>query len=304
MTASNADAGALRDHYLDLRESSRRAEGVWYSGTLRDGLPVSALAFAPGVAARIQNPEAFFGALERAAGVRIDGVARPISWGRAGADGFHCAYVRDADVAGVSPGEKPAAEVAAVGVHLARALAGVHQEDLLHGAVSAVRIVRSGAGSVQLGAFGLFAALTAGGFETREAAALLSDIAYLSPEARVGTPLDPRSDVYALGACLYELITGKPPFGGRTTSYVMASVLSDQDDKPTAAEGQGSNPTVEAVLRAIERAPDDRWPSAAAFAGALAAGARLGEDETDETKRRSLLAIFKGAWFPARRSRE
>jgi eukaryotic-like serine/threonine-protein kinase len=64
------------------------------------------------------------------------------------------------------------------------------------------------------------------------------------------------------------LLTGKPPYGGRTTSYVLASVLADEEEN---GPGDGALPAVDAIMRAIEREPDDRWQSAAAFAQALAA---------------------------------
>jgi hypothetical protein len=301
MSARHADAGALRDIYRDLADSSRRNEGVWYSGSLRDGLPVYVLELAPTLVARIAHPDAFFGALERANSLESHGVSRPVSWGKTSDGGIHCAYFRDADPAPVAPGVKPATEVALVGTYLAKTLASVHRAGMLHGAVSTSRILRAADGTVQLGAFALYDALVAGGVDRRDVALLLSDIAYVSPEGRMGEPLDARSDVYSLGAALYELITGKPPFGGRTTSYVMASVLTEEDEVSAATNAKDSGLIVDAVLRAIERAPDDRWPNASAFALALEAETEV---ETGEGEGRSLLAIFKGAWFPARRSRE
>jgi serine/threonine protein kinase len=302
MSARHADVGALTDQFRELVESSRRSEGVWHTAHLRDGLPVYVLSLAPVLAAKITKPEGFFAELERAAGFKTPGVSRPVSWGKTTSGEFHCAYVHDTDPSSVNPGVKPATEVAVVGAHLARTLASVHQAGLVHGAVSLNRILRAANGSVQLGAFGLYPALVAGGVDRRDAALQLSDIAYVSPEGRLGDALDARSDVYSLGAALYELITGKPPFGGRTTSFVMASVLSEDDDAAAATNAKDSGLIVDAVLRAIERAPDDRWPNATAFA--LALEAEAGDVEDTEGGSRSLLSIFKGAWFPARRSRE
>ena len=299
MTARDADAGTLQDQYLALTESDRRSEGVWHTGTLRDGLPVYILALAPAAAAKLTKPDAFFAELERAASTKLTGISRPISWGRTSDGGFHCAYERVADTAPAAPGVKPPDEVAAVGAYLAKVLSAAHQAGVVHGAVSTRRILRTGSGGLQLGGFGLYPALSAGGLGATTAALLLSDIAYVSPEGRAGKPLDARSDVFSLGAMLYEFLTGKPPFGGRTTSFVMASVLSDPEG--TDAVAAGSSPAVDAVLRAIENEPDDRWPTATAFAKALA-GTRPESPAKKTTG--TLRAIFTGAWFPARRSRE
>ena len=298
MTDSRADAGALQDQYLELAESDRRTEGVWHTGKLRDGLPVYVLSLSAAAAAKLTKPEAFFAALERAAMIKLRGVARPISWGRTSDGGFHCAYERDADPAPAAPGLKPPEEVALVGAYLAKVLAAAHQAGAVHGAVSARRILRSADGGLQLGAFGIMPALSAGGLGVSASVLLLSDIAYVSPEGRAGSPLDARSDVYSLGATLYEFLTGKPPFGGRTTSFVMASVLSEPGGGEAVAPQ--ASPAVDAVLRAIENAPEDRWPTAAAFAQALV-GAK---PEAAPKKTGSLRAIFSSAWFPARRSRE
>ena len=294
---SHADAG-LADQYLDLAESDRRPEGTWHTGTLRDGLPVYVLTLAPGIAAKLAKPDAFFDELRRAATLKLRGLSRPISWGKAGNGTVHCAYEREADPVPVAPGAKPTDEVALVGAYLAKVLSGAHQAGVVHGAVSTKRILRGADGGLQLGSFGLMQALSAGGLGVDGAALLLSEVPYVSPEGRDGKPLDARSDIFSLGATLYEFVTGKPPFGGRTTSYVMASVLSEPAGSNAIAPD--SSPVVDAVLRAIENAPEDRWPTAAAFAHALAGT----KPEAAPKKSGALRSIFSGAWFPARRSRE
>lgn len=168
---------------------------------------------------------------------------------------MHCAYLRDADLSPIAPGVKPAAAVAVVGAYLARVLASVHHAGMVHGAVATDRILRAADGGLQLGVFALYPALVAGGVDPREAAMVLSSWAYVSPEGRLGAPLDGRNDVYSLGAALYELVTGRPPFGGRTTSYVMATVLSEDDESTATANVQESSHIVESVLRAIEGRP-------------------------------------------------
>jgi serine/threonine protein kinase len=288
---------ALQSQYKSPLDIGRKPEGHWYAATLGDGLPVSVVVLSTPLSAKVADFGAFAGALEAAASLRVDGIARPVSWGKTDDGLLHCAYSREADADEIAPGQKPQAEVAAVGAHLTRSLAAIHEAGFMHGAISTLRVQRAGE-DVQLAAFGLHAALAAGGLGAVAAAMVLSDLAYLAPEVRAAAPMDARSDVYSLGAVLYELITGKPPFGGRTTSFVMASVLSESE--PMQPVPGSVDPVVDAVLRAIERAPEDRWPSAAAFRQALVSGSGLG----DEEKVRSIFDILKSAWFPARRSRE
>src|SRR6185437_12229211 len=79
-----------------------------------------------------------------------------------------------------------------------------------------------------------------------------------------------RSDVYALGAVLYELLTGDPPFTGSTAQAVVARVVTETP-RPMLPQRHTIPPHVEAaVLTALEKLPADRFATAAQFAEALA----------------------------------
>jgi serine/threonine protein kinase len=265
------DAGALREIYGDLEVIDRRRDGVRFTATFGDGTPVVVLAIAPDVAARVRSTEQFEAAFQHAAALHHEALVPPIAWGAAKDGTLHCAYAQ-LDTTPLAPGSLSPAIVANIGVQIARALTMAHNAGLLHGAISTQRIVMARDRGPLLNEFGLFAALGEGGLGPQEATALLCEPGYASPEARQGKDSDGRSDVYGLGASLYELLTGKPPYGGRTTSYVLASVLSEEYE--AAGAGDTPNPVIDAVMRAIEGAPEDRWPSAAAFATALATGVR------------------------------
>lgn len=290
MNAHDVDIDALREMYRDLSELDRRPEGIRYSATLSDGTPVVVLAIARSLAAGVQFPERFIATLERTASIHHAALAQPVAWGRTSRGMLHCAYPR-LDVQEVAPGSLSAAAVATIGVQLARAVSVAHEAGLPHGAIATERISHTREHGALLNWFGLFAALCAGGVEVREAATRLCDAPYLSPEEQAGTTPDERSDVYSLGASLYELLTGKPPYGGRTTAFVMAGVLSDAEGASSdAAEDRMTGLVVEALLRAIEHAPDDRWPSATAFANALAIGvARSSGSPTEMSRARGCL---------------
>jgi TolB-like protein len=88
---------------------------------------------------------------------------------------------------------------------------------------------------------------------------------YMSPEQVMGEPVDGRTDVYALGCVLYEMLEGAPPFGGPTARAVLA-----QHPVAPVPPLKHSPPALEqTVLKALAKAPEDRFSSAAAFRDAL-----------------------------------
>ena len=164
-------------------------------------------------------------------------------------------------------GMLPAGDVAEAGAQLCEGLAVAHAAGLVHGGIRPTNVHFASSG-IRLADLGVHAGLLAAGLRPEQVTEMIGVPQYLSPEQVGAAPLDARSDIYSLGATLYEMLTGKPPFGGRTTTSVMASVLADDPDAP-AGDALGPRPVVDAILRAIEKVPDDRWPSARAFARAL-----------------------------------
>ena len=93
---------------------------------------------------------------------------------------------------------------------------------------------------------------------------------YMSPEHAAGQrDVDPRSDIYALGVVLYEMLAGHPPFTGTTVQTVFKKVMSEEP-RPLTEHRKSIPPHVDtAVARALEKLPADRWQTAAEFAEAL-----------------------------------
>ncbi len=91
---------------------------------------------------------------------------------------------------------------------------------------------------------------------------LLGTVAYMAPEQVQGQPADHRSDIFALGVVLYEMLTGHRPFGGGTTVETAAAILKE-DPEPISAVSPGVQPALATVVsKCLEKRPQDRFSSA------------------------------------------
>jgi hypothetical protein len=178
-------------------------------------------------------------------------------------------------------GSIPTNDIREIGIRSAALLDEHCASSGCHGLVMPSTLVFDSQGEVRFRWAGLFTALRTAGVSTSDIARLLHFGSYLAPELESGVVESVRSDVFSLGATLYEALTGRPPFGGRTTSTVMAAVLADSG-QPSAR--MTTDVVRSAVLRAIERDPHDRWPDGAHFREALAPTAAV--EPTRTVKRR------------------
>jgi eukaryotic-like serine/threonine-protein kinase len=91
----------------------------------------------------------------------------------------------------------------------------------------------------------------------------MGTVAYMSPEQARGEPLDSRTDIFSLGAVLYEMATGKLPFTGRTSAVVFKAILDEAPTAPTQLNAKLPKRVDEIVGRALEKDCDQRYQSAA-----------------------------------------
>jgi len=201
-----------------------------------------------------------------------------------------------ADAGGTSlagpAGPLPAGELTGLAVTLARAVAGMHCRGVMHRDITPANIVISRDGAPCLVDFALAAPLGEIRPEFTHHSEIAGTLAYLAPEAtgRTGRPVDQRVDLYALGATLYELATGQPPFGTGDPLRLTHDHLARVPVPPAEV-----NPAVPALLSAVvshllEKEPDHRYQSADgvlydlervrhAQAGPAAAPVRIGEHD-------------------------
>jgi len=151
---------------------------------------------------------------------------------------------------------------AASGLHFAHEKRGPDGKSLgiVHRDISPANIVVSYGGGVKLVDFGI--AKLAADPELSQRYALKGKLAYMSPEQLHNTPLDRRSDVFSLGAVLYEITTHTRLFKGTTEVETMKSVLDGIVPPPTSVVPGYPAALESIVLRALARSPESRYQSA------------------------------------------
>ena len=157
-----------------------------------------------------------------------------------------------------------------IALSVASALDYAHQRGIIHRDVKPENILLSG-NQALVADFGVAVAMESAGLgRLTETGLSLGTPGYMSPEqASAERHLGPASDVYALGAVLYEMVAGEPPFTGKTAQAVIAKVMTETP-VPVRSRRATVPPRIEAALmRALEKTPADRFASAAEFAAAL-----------------------------------
>ncbi len=164
----------------------------------------------------------------------------------------------------------PVEDAVRLASEVASALDFAHRHDVIHRDIKPENILLLD-GSALVADFGIaLAASKAGGTRMTETGMSLGTPHYMSPEQAMGDrELTARSDVYALGATLYEMLSGEPPFSGPTAQAIVAKVMTD-DPRPLTELRRSVPMSVNAaVLKALEKLPADRFGSAAEFSTGL-----------------------------------
>jgi hypothetical protein len=162
-------------------------------------------------------------------------------------------------------------DVAAWGLQAAEALGYAHRRGVIHRDIKPSNLLLDPEGLVWLTDFGLAkrideAALTVTG-------ALLGTPRYMSPEqaAALGRPIDARTDIYSLGATLYELATGRPLFEADSPHAILARIITTEPIRPRVARPDLPRDLETILLKCLAKDPAARYPNAAALADDLRA---------------------------------
>jgi eukaryotic-like serine/threonine-protein kinase len=150
-----------------------------------------------------------------------------------------------------------------ISADICAALEFSHRHGIIHRDIKPGNVVLNLAGQVKVMDFGIARALASGASTMTQTSAVIGTAQYLSPEQARGEAVDARSDVYATGCVVFELLTGHPPFVGDNPVSVAYQHVRE-DPKPPSASNRDVTPDMDAiVLKALSKNPLNRYQSAA-----------------------------------------
>jgi serine/threonine-protein kinase len=161
---------------------------------------------------------------------------------------------------------------------VAAALRHAHAHGIIHRDIKPENILLTREGSVLVADFGIARAVdVAGGERLTETGLALGTPSYMSPEQAAGDgQLDGRSDLYALGCVLYEMLAGQPPFGGPTAQAILARHAVDPVPSLRTVRSTVPLGVEHAIDKALAKVPADRFATAGEFVTALDQAATAG----------------------------
>ncbi len=162
-------------------------------------------------------------------------------------------------------------EAVRIATSIADAMSYAHQRGVVHRDLKPENILLHDR-QLLVADFGIALAMSnAGGPRLTQTGVMIGTPQYMSPEQASGDgPVDARSDIYSLGAVLYEMLTGDPPHAANTTQALVARILTETPVTPRAIRPTVPAHVDAATMRALHKVPVDRWATAEQFAEALA----------------------------------
>jgi len=273
-------SNALSERYELDREIGRGGMAVVYLATdLKQGRQVALKVFQPDVAAAM-GPERFQREVEIATRLEHPHILSLYDSGEAeGLLYYVMPYVEEESLRQWldREGQLPIADALRIARETAEALDYAHEQGVVHRDVKPGNVLLQ-RGHALLADFGVARAMEAsGGEKLTKTGVSVGTPHYMAPEQATGAEsADARSDVYAVGAVLYEMLTGEPPYTGATPQAVLARRLAGPPT-PIPVLRETVTPDLDSVVqKAMARSAADRWQSAGELAKALAAAERGG----------------------------
>ena len=163
----------------------------------------------------------------------------------------------------------PPEDVARIGMQMAAGLSAAHTSGLVHRDIKPGNVlIEESTDRVKLTDFGL--ARVDDEVKLTQTGMLTGTVLYMSPEQALGQQLDMRSDLFSLGAVMYEMATGQSPFEAPTAVGVMKRIMDENPPKPNKLNPAIGKPTSDLIMQLLAKRPDKRPDSADLVARALA----------------------------------
>ncbi|HUP20479.1 MAG TPA: bifunctional serine/threonine-protein kinase/formylglycine-generating enzyme family protein, partial [Gemmatimonadota bacterium] len=185
-------------------------------------------------------------------------------------------------------GQLPIDEAVSIAEEVGEALESAHGHGVVHRDVKPDNILLI-EGRVYVADFGIARAIeAAGGAQLTATGIAVGTPAYMSPEQATGSErVDHRTDVFALGCVLYEMLAGEPPHAGSTTRAVIAKVIADPATRLSTIRDSVPSHVEAAVHRALAKSPADRFPGIGDMLSALRGAPVAESSSTAASPRRS-----------------
>ena len=168
-------------------------------------------------------------------------------------------------------GQLAVGDAVQIACEVADGLAYAHAHAVVHRDVKPENILLS-EGHALIADFGVARALDVAGPRLTETGFAVGTPQYMSPEQSLAEPVDGRSDVYALGCVLYEMLAGEPPFTGANSQALLARKLHHPATPLPLIRDTVSSSLAQTIHRALARSPADRFATTREFATALTSG--------------------------------
>jgi hypothetical protein len=156
----------------------------------------------------------------------------------------------------------PPEQIADIAAQVADGMACAHRNDVIHRDIKPANIMVLDNGTVKITDFGIARLTTV----SRTVGLVLGSPKYISPEQVVGQEVDGRSDIFSLGAVLYELLTGTPAFTASDLDAVLCQVINETPPAPSTRNRNIARGFDRIVSKAMAKHPEDRYQTAGEMA--------------------------------------
>ncbi|MHC4972366.1 MAG: protein kinase domain-containing protein [Planctomycetota bacterium] len=265
-------AGDRLGKFVVLSELGRGSMGVVYEALQEDLKRKVALKILPAnITLDARQVRRFHREAESVARLRHDNVIQIYEVGEIDKTHYFAMELVDGQPLGEAFGrdKDSVMRAARIAMQAARGLAHAHERGVIHRDVKPSNLLLDRTGRVVVTDFGLARLTDSASLTSTDA--IVGTPKYMSPEQILpgAKPLDGRTDIYSLGATLYHVIAGRPPFEAPSVQAFIRSVMEDRAPSPRRFNRQVPHDLATIILRCLEKDPADRYANAADFADDL-----------------------------------